>query len=110
MCVDVYNKCIYIPNFAKHQILSKSSITQLRCANAPSKTQSYRFNQVVVRNLGKQVMDHVGTNVMMDVVNPTKISVNRGQTSLHIIPFLFQRNNTNICETLSYLHHRSTFV
>ena len=109
MSIDVYNKRILL-NFTKHQILSKSSITHLKCANISSKTQSYRFDQVVVRNLGKQVMNHVGTNVMMDVVDPTKISVNCGQTSSHVIPFLFQHTNTNICETLSYLHCRSTFA
>ena len=99
MCADVYNKYI-LPDFTEHQILSKSSITQLKCANMPSETHSYRFNQVVVRNLGKQMMNHVSSNVMMDVVDPTKISVNCGQTSLHVFPFLFQRNNTNICETV----------
>lgn len=52
----------------------------------------YRFNQVVVRNLGEQVVDNMSANVMVNVVDPAIISVNSGQASSHVVPLLFIQN------------------
>lgn len=48
----------------------------------------YSFNQVIVGNLGKQMVDNMCANIMMDVVNDSIIAVNCCQSSPQITPFL----------------------
>lgn len=43
--------------------------------------------EVVVRNLREKVVHYVGSNVVMDFVENTEITVNGGETSTHVGPF-----------------------
>jgi hypothetical protein len=49
---------------------------------------TYRFYEIVVRDLREQMMDNMCPNIMMDIIEPSIISVNCGQTTSHVIPFL----------------------
>jgi hypothetical protein len=45
------------------------------------------LGEVVVRNLGEEMMYHVSSNVVVDFVENTEIAVNGGETSTHVGPF-----------------------
>ena len=46
------------------------------------------LGKVVVRNLREQVVYHVSSNVMLDLVKDAIITVNGGKTATHVAPLL----------------------
>jgi len=46
------------------------------------------LSQVVVRNLWEQVMHHMGTNIMLDLVENSIVAVNGGKTTSHVVPLI----------------------
>jgi len=49
---------------------------------------SYRLNEMVMRDLGEEVMDDMSSNVMMDIVDQSIVPVECRQSSTQITPFL----------------------
>jgi hypothetical protein len=49
---------------------------------------SYRLNEMVMRDLREKVMDDMSSNVMVDIVNQSIVPVERRQSSTQITPFL----------------------
>lgn len=49
-----------------------------------------RLNQVVMGDLRKKMVYHMGTNIMVDVVYPSIVTVNGGKSSPQVTPFLYQ--------------------
>ncbi len=43
---------------------------------------------MVMRNLGKQMMDHMGANVMVNLVKDAIITVNSAQATTQVAPLL----------------------
>ena len=49
---------------------------------------AYGFDEVVVGDLGEEVVHHVRADVMVDVVKHAVVAVDGGQTPPHVIPLL----------------------
>jgi hypothetical protein len=52
---------------------------------------SYRLNEMVMRDLGEKVMDDMSSNVMMDVVDQSIVPIERRQSSTQVTPFLIEQ-------------------
>ena len=69
-------------DLAKKQKLKKTTIGQ---------ADSYRLNEMVMRDLGEKVMDDMSSNVMMDIVDQSIVPIERRQSSTQITPFLIEQ-------------------
>jgi len=67
---------------AKKQKLKKTTIGQ---------ADSYRLNEMVMRDLGEKVVDDMSSNVMMDIVDQSIVPIERRQSSTQITPFLIEQ-------------------
>ena len=67
---------------AKKQKLKKTTIGQ---------ADSYRLNEMVMRDLGEKVVDDMSSNVMMDIVDQSIVPIERRQSSTKITPFLIEQ-------------------
>lgn len=55
------------------------------------------FLQMVVGHLGEQVMQHMGPNVMVDLVEDAVVSVNGGQPASQVAPLLHTVSTCKSC-------------
>lgn len=46
------------------------------------------FYQVIVWDLRKEMMNHMSSDIMMDVVDPSVVAIKSGQSSPQVTPFL----------------------
>lgn len=51
-------------------------------------TDTHSFYQVIVRDLRKQMMNHMRSNIMVNVVNPSIVAIKCRKPSPQITPFL----------------------
>ena len=49
---------------------------------------THRFYQVIVRDLRKQMMNHMCSNIMVNVINPSIVTIKCCKPSPQITPFL----------------------
>jgi hypothetical protein len=53
-----------------------------------SRGNPYRLDEMVMRDLREEVMDDMSSDVVMDVVDPSVVPVERRQSSTQITPLL----------------------
>lgn len=49
---------------------------------------SYRLNQMIMWDLWKKMVYNVGSNIMVNVIEPSIITIYRGKSSPQVTPFL----------------------
>lgn len=63
---------------------------------------------MVMRDLREKVVNHMSPNVVVDVVDPSVVPVERCQASPQIVPFLIHRARDHITYTISVISYNST--
>lgn len=51
--------------------------------------RTYRLNQMIMWDLGKKMVDNMGSNIVVNVIEPSIITIYRRKSSPQITPFLF---------------------
>lgn len=82
----------------KHLLVkSQKFLNELLFYDQVIEKDTHCFYQVIVWDLRKEMVDHVSSNIVMDVINPAVVTIKSGQPSPQVTPFL------NIREKKSYL-------
>ena len=68
-----------------------SQKTETKKKTTIGQADSYRLNEMVMRDLGEKVVDDMSSNVMMDIVDQSIVPIESRQSSTKITPFLIEQ-------------------